>query len=203
MRWKAMARQIDRDGLQVGVGMAADREGTAGLERAAIAFQADVLMPLLAASLHHPEDVRHLIESFRERLEALDLLLHAPSPAVGAVNGARLGIDDERLARTPTAAAIRDEDIGRNQKSRVREMTMLDILAAEARPFSLPQLVRALEERGFDDGQAAIVSQLHRMKKVGLIEQPGNGMYEIREAGLAHLRKLKSSIGALIKATSR
>lgn len=195
-----MARQIDCMASEAGSGMTGERDAATALERAAVAFQTDVVMPLLAASLHQPDDVKALIESFRERLEALDLLLHAPqAPLAGnATNGSRSSAADGTPARQPHAQ-MRDDDIGRNQRSRVREMTMLDILAAEARPFSLPQLMRALEERGFTDGQAAIVSQLHRMKKVGLIEQPGNGMYEVRESGLAHLRKLKSSFGALMR----
>jgi DNA-binding PadR family transcriptional regulator len=63
--------------------------------------------------------------------------------------------------------------------------------------------MRALEERGFSDGSAAIVSQLHRMKKLGIIEQPANGMYEVTQDGLGHLRKLKASFGALGKSEER
>ncbi|MFZ4806575.1 MAG: hypothetical protein ACOYLQ_04895 [Hyphomicrobiaceae bacterium] len=177
--------------------MANDREAQAGLGQAAQAFNAEVLRPMLAASVDDPDAVRTLAAALREKLDALELLL-ADSETPGRRLPQRANGQAAPDPRSP--AASRDEDIGRNQRSRVREMTLLDILAAEARPFSLQQLMRALDDRGFAEGQPAVVSQLHRMKKVGVIEQPANGMYEVTEEGLAHLRKLKSSVGALVRA---
>jgi DNA-binding PadR family transcriptional regulator len=55
-----------------------------------------------------------------------------------------------------------------------------------------------LNQKGFTDSSGAVVSQLHRLKKLGLINQPANGMYEITLDGLGHLRKLRSSFGALV-----
>ena len=176
--------------------MAGEREAQAGLGQAVAAFSADVLRPMLAASVDDPDAVRVVVAAFREKLDALELLLgDSETPTRGTPSRA-----NGPAAPDPRAAAgLRDDDIGRNQRSRVREMTLLDILAAEARPYSLLQLMRALDDRGFAEGQPAVVSQLHRMKKVGVIEQPANGMYEVTEEGLAHLRKLKSSVGALVR----
>ena len=83
------------------------------------------------------------------------------------------------------------------------EILLLEALAKEARAFPLGQLMRALEERGFSDGSPAVISQLHRMKKLGVIDQPANGMYEITQDGLGHLRKLRSSFGALLRSDGR
>jgi hypothetical protein len=41
------------------------------------------------------------------------------------------------------------------------------------------------------------------MKKLGVIDQPANGMYEITQDGLGHLRKLRSSFGALLRNDGR
>jgi len=75
---------------------------------------------------------------------------------------------------------------------------MLEALAREARPFALQQVVAALDQRGVTDTSGAIVAQLHRLKKLGIIDQPANGMYEITDEGLGHLRRLRSSFGALL-----
>ena len=191
-------RQFDFSGTQTAMAMTGERDRTSGLGQAADAFTTEVLRPLLAASIDDPEGVRRLAASFREKLDALDLLL--------GEEGVEGPTDAGRAPRSPAAAEPRDparwadDAIGRNQRSRVRELTLLEVLAAEARPYSLMQLMRALEQRGFEDGQPAIVSQLHRMKKVGVIEQPASGMYEVTEEGLSHLRKLKSSVGGLVRA---
>ena len=54
-----------------------------------------------------------------------------------------------------------------------------------------------LAGRGFRDTSSAVVSQLHRLKKLELIRQPAGstGMYEITNAGLGHARNLRSSFG--------
>ena len=80
----------------------------------------------------------------------------------------------------------------------MRELILLEALARETRAYTLQQLLAALEVKGFGDTGGAIVSQLHRLKKLGVINQPGSGLYEITDEGLSHLRKLRSSIGSLI-----
>ena len=156
-------------------------------------FQSRVLRPLLALATEAPQEAQALIGIIREKLDALETLLDGDSPSSPCMDGG--------LAEDGVADGGRSEldEIGRNQRSRVREMMLLDIMSSDARPFSLQQLMRALEDGGFDDASAAVVSQLHRMKKVGIIEQPANGMYEITQEGLGHLRKLKTSFGALVK----
>lgn len=154
----------------------------------------------MALATEAPGQAHEVIASIREKLDALELLLDGEGAtgrqdaSVGEVNGSAGG-------RPPGLEILRVEidDVGRNQRSRIREMTILEILSSESRPFSLQQIMRALEGDGFADGGAAVVSQLHRMKKVGIIEQPANGMYEITQDGLGHLRKLKGSFGALVR----
>jgi DNA-binding PadR family transcriptional regulator len=69
-------------------------------------------------------------------------------------------------------------------------------MARETRAYSLHQLLSALAQKGFSDSSGAVVSQLHRLKKLGLVNQPASGMYEITTDGLGHQRKLRSSFGA-------
>ena len=92
------------------------------------------------------------------------------------------------------------DEIGRNRRSRVRGLVLLEALSREAKAYSLQQLMGALTQRGFQDTPSAVVSQLHRLKKLELIRQPANstGMYEITNAGLGHARNLRSSFGAYV-----
>ena len=185
-------------------------------------FQAHVLKPLLGLANEAPGDAQAVIRVIREKLDALETLLDGDEPSAvlnEGVHGATATAPRGAAGSVDAAAANgggrhgmdggvpggRDEgsadlaDIGRNQRSRVREMRLLEILSGEARPFSLQQLVHGLAEFGIQANGAAVVSQLHRMKKVGLIEQPANGMYEITQDGLGHLRKLRSSFGAFVR----
>ncbi len=165
----------------------------------ASSFHMQVLRPLLTLANESPNDALVVIQTIRGKLDALETLLGDAEPlqagrSVGTAPTVINGSGDN-------AAGGRDEmeDIGRNQRSRVREMYLLEALSSDARPFSLQQLMRCLEEEGFGDASAAVVSQLHRMKKVGIIEQPANGMYVVTKEGLGHLRTLKASFGALVK----
>jgi hypothetical protein len=162
----------------------------------AAAFQLHVQPLLMARGASDPADVTAALAALRRRLEALDVLL---ADVGTSANRASPEPVDDAAADAPDLGPGSDlDEMGRNQRSRVREMLLLEALSHEARPFLLGQLLRALEEQGFADGNGAIVSQLHRMKKVGLIDQPVNGMYEITQDGLGHLRKLRSSVGALL-----
>lgn len=173
-------------------------------------FNALVLRPMLSASVDDPDGVKAALQLIKDKIDALETVLDdgmdlhaAPASAgsSGSVNGRLTPVStrNDAAGRGPSY----HDDIGRNQKSRIREMTLLELLASEARPFSLQQLMKALEDRGMPDGQAAVVSQLHRMKRLGVIEQPANGIYSITDEGLGHLRKLRSSVGALVKADGR
>lgn len=152
------------------------------------AFEGHVQLPLMTRAAAAPAEVRALIETIRTRLAALEQLL----PGQAATRPAAVSINTE----TPMPCADGD-DIGRNQRSRVRELVLLEALEAEHHALALPQLTRALNESGFDDTSAAIVSQLHRLKKIDVISQPANGMYALTQAGVLHVRELRRNFGHL------
>lgn len=162
-------------------------------------FQSQTVRPLLALATADPGEALRVIEVIREKLEALEKLLDGDESGSGSASSPMLQTAVSGGGAAGATHGAEHELIGRNQRSRIREMTLLQVLSSEARPFSLHQLIRSLEGDGFADGTAAVVSQLHRMKKVGIIEQPANGMYEITQDGLSHLRQLRASFGSLVK----
>ncbi|MEQ1688320.1 MAG: hypothetical protein ABL874_07085 [Sphingopyxis sp.] len=187
-----MLEHGDRVGSQGEAQMAADGFEPDFSSRLIAAFEKHVQLPLMAQAGAFPTEVSGLIETFRNRLALLEQLVpgqplarasvpangsHAPEPAMSFVN--------------------ESDDIGRNQRSRVRELMLLEALEAEHHALSLPQLTRALTESGFDDTSAAIVSQLHRLKKLGVIAQPANGMYVLTQDGVLHVRELRRNFGHL------
>lgn len=182
--------------------MSADGGNADGfVARVSAAFARDVFQPMFQRASSHPADVSRLIAEFRQQLDALGLVIAAcPDPArasqlprdgLARVNGADHGEADG-------APGDDYDDIGRNQRSRLRELTLLEAMARETRPYSLQQLLSALMQKGFEDTSAAVVSQLHRLKKNEVVNQPANGMYEITDVGLGHLRKLRQSFGSLM-----
>ena len=117
--------------------------------------------------------------------------------AAGSVPGAPS--EPVSLAMVAPAQAYGEaDDLGRNQKSRVREAVVLDIIQGNAGPCALSKLMSGLAARRIVVGQPAVVSHLHRLKLAGLITQPGNGFYDITSDGLGHLRKLRASLGSLV-----
>ena len=166
------------------------------------AFHRALFQPMFQKAAVTPTDVRQLIAEFRRKLDLLDEVIAMAEQ--GMVNGAQRSGGRASFATPsfdePADAPESDDfdDIGRNQRSRLRELQLLDTMARETRPYSLQQLLSALAGKGFADSSGAVVSQLHRLKKLGLINQPANGMYEVTLDGLGHLRKLRSSFGALI-----
>jgi hypothetical protein len=177
--------------------MAGDDEGASFVARLSDTFHRSLFQPMFQRAPVAPGDVRQLIAECRRKLELLDEVI-ATAEAGGA----------KRTMTTVPGVAQRsdlcDEDasdldeIGRNQRSRVRELALLEAMAREPRPYSLQQLLSSLAQKGFSDSSAAVVSQLHRLKKLGLINQPASGMYEITTDGLGHQRKLRSSFGGLV-----
>jgi hypothetical protein len=187
--------------------MAAD--GTSGVpadDRVAhifAAFAREVFNPMVALSGVAASERRRLLDEIRRRLDVVEQVIAtaeaATFPATGfAVPGAA-GLAAEEADADGSAL----DEIGRNQRSRVRELVILEALAQEAKAYSLQQVMSALAQRGFkDDTPSAVVSQLHRLKKLELIRQPlgSTGMYEITNAGLGHARNLRSSFGAYLPA---
>ena len=177
--------------------MAADGgEADDFVRRLSAVFGRDLFGPMFQRATLAPGDVHQLIGEFRQKLDALDLVISTCGEP------ARRGAPPLAAAAETLSPAITDkdayDDFGRNQRSRVRELILLEALARETRAYTLQQLLAALEAKGFGDTSGAIVSQLHRLKKLGVINQPGSGLYEITDEGLSHLRKLRSSIGSLI-----
>ncbi|HEX2843211.1 hypothetical protein [Hyphomicrobium sp.] len=167
------------------------------------AFAREVFNPMVAMTGVPASERRRLLEEIRNRLDVVEQVI-ATSEA-GAYPPAQTGaaaqspMAPEHDAQDTDASAL--DEIGRNQKSRVRELVLLETLAREAKAYSLQQLMGALGQRGFgDETPSAVVSQLHRLKKLELIRQPlgSAGMYEITNAGLGHARNLRSSFGAYL-----
>jgi len=177
-----------------------DGEDRAFVDRLSAVFGRELFQPMFQRAPLRPADVRALIADFRAKLDALDHVIETAGP------GARPLANGAPSREVPPGAALdfgsddggELDDIGRNQRSRIRELILLDALARETRPYSLQQLLNALAQKGFQDTSGAVVSQLHRLKKLGLINQPASGMYEITLDGLGHQRKLRASFGALV-----
>ncbi len=168
-------------------------------------FASELYKPLLALAGSRPDDVLDLIAEFRESLDLLEAVIGrcAVSDSPGKGRDVAGGTSSEgRLNGTEgvlQAAREAVEDVGRNQRSRLRELAVLEYLSREARAFTLQQVLNELSAKGFSGcTEGAVVSQLHRLKKTGAINQPANGMYEITDGGLSHMRKLRTSFGSLV-----
>jgi hypothetical protein len=175
-------------------------ESEALAARLSEAFQRMLFQPMFQTAPSDPACVRNLISEFRDKLALLDRVIAAAEDGRTLYEPTEFAPDERRESRpqVETAASGTDdfEEIGRNQRSRVRELYLLDALSRETRAYSLQQLLTALSQKGFLDSSGAVVSQLHRLKKLGLINQPASGMYEITTEGLGHQRKLRTSFGA-------
>jgi len=168
--------------------------------RLSAVFARDLFQPMFQRAPHAPDDIRRLIAEMRGKLDALDMVIAAcgPSPLVAGALQPPPANDDAQGSAAEAESGDAFDEIGRNQRSRLRELTLLEALSRETRAYSLQQLLSALEGKGFADTSGAVVSQLHRLKKLGVINQPANGMYEITHEGLGHVRKLRASFGGLL-----
>jgi hypothetical protein len=164
-------------------------------------FAEDVLKAMVDRVGSSPTAIKQLAAEIRSKLDALETLADAfPASGTAAKPAAKIGTADSYAALGPICEDSGDDldDIGRNQRSRLRELVLLETMAKDHRAFALQQLMTALAAKGFSDSNGAVVSQLHRLKRVGVVDQPGNGMYIITDAGLGHLRRLRSSFGGLL-----
>jgi hypothetical protein len=164
--------------------------------RLVAAFEAHVQLPLMARVAVAPSEVASLIATLKDRLAALESLIPGQAAPRAAIRSPGNGLALEPAGPLPSATVDADE-IGRNQRSRVRELVLLEALEAEHHALPLAQITRALTEAGFDDSSAAIVSQLHRLKKLGVIAQPANGMYALTQEGVLHVRDLRRNFAHL------
>jgi hypothetical protein len=193
------------DAFAKGSGMGADEGDETGFVRqASRVFAAELFKPMVQRATVAPDEVLALIAELRAKLDIIDeVIASCPDagrpPALRQRQGA-MAAGGRRNDGGRGDEEARDglDDVGRNQRSRLRELAMLEVLAREARPYALQQVTSALESRGFGDQGGAVVSQLHRLKKLGIIDQPANGMYVITDQGLAHLRRLRTSFGGLM-----
>ncbi|MCC7253772.1 hypothetical protein [Hyphomicrobium sp.] len=171
-------------------------------------FARDVFNPMVALSGVATVERRRLLDEIRRRLDVVEEVIATAEAAAFPGAGFSAPIPLSASAGSPAGGGTDADgsaldEIGRNQRSRVRELVILEALAQEAKAYSLQQVMAALVHRGFkDDTPSAVVSQLHRLKKLGLISQPMNstGMYEITNAGLGHARALRSSFGPYLPA---
>ncbi len=164
-------------------------------------FAEDVLKAMVDRVGASPAAIKQLAAEIRAKLDALETLADAFPDAGASRPASRIGTADSYAALGPLPDDDGGDDqdnIGRNQRSRLRELVLLEVMAKDHRAFALQQLMVALAAKGFGDTNGAVVSQLHRLKKVGVVDQPGNGMYIITDAGLGHLRRLRSSFGGLL-----
>jgi hypothetical protein len=178
-------------------------EGKGFVARLSDVFARELFQPMFQKAPVAASEVRQLIAEIRRKLDALDEVITTAEPGASALPStaarvASLAASFDAADGGTVADGDEYDDIGRNQRSRLRELVLLEAMARETRPYSLQQLLAALNQKSFADTSGAVVSQLHRLKKLGLINQPANGMYEITLDGLGHLRKLRSSFGALI-----
>jgi hypothetical protein len=190
--------------------MAADgTSGTPADDRVAhifAAFAREVFNPMVALNGVSAGERRRLLDEIRRRLDVVEQVIATAEAATYPSNGlqvpAAMAYPAELTAPEAEADVSALDEIGRNQRSRVRELVLLEALSREAKAYSLQQLMGALTQRGFQDTPSAVVSQLHRLKKLDLIRQPvgATGMYEITNAGLGHARNLRSSFGTYLPA---
>lgn len=186
--------------------MAADgTTGAPGNDRVAhifAAFAREVFNPMVALGGVPTVERRRLLDEIRRRLDVVEQVIETAEAASFPAHG--LPASSAAFSNANISASENDADnsaldeIGRNQRSRVRELVILEALSLGAKAYALQQIMGALGQRGFkDDTPSAVVSQLHRLKKLGLITQPAGstGMYEITNAGLGHARTLRSSFG--------
>jgi hypothetical protein len=197
-----------------GDGMAADgTSGTPTDDRVGhifAAFAREVFNPMVALNGVPAGERRRLLDEIRRRLDVVEQVIATAEAATYPSSGPGQHAPALSLAAYPAELTSEEGDadgsaldeIGRNQRSRVRELVLLEALSREAKAYSLQQLMGALSQRGFQDTPSAVVSQLHRLKKLDLIRQPSGatGMYEITNAGLGHARTLRSSFGAYLPA---
>lgn len=182
--------------------MGAGGGGDDDLNQISRIFAEDVLKAMVDRVGSSPAGIKQLVAEIRSKLDALETLADAfPASGAPARPQSKIGSADSYAALGPVADEGDGDDfddIGRNQRSRLRELVLLEVMAKDHRAYALQQLMTALSAKGFADTNGAVVSQLHRLKRVGVVDQPGNGMYVITDAGLGHLRRLRSSFGGLL-----
>jgi hypothetical protein len=164
------------------------------------AFAREVFNPMVGLSGVPASERRRLLDEIRKRLDVVEQVIATSEAGAYSRHPGALPLKELATADDEADASALDE-IGRNQRSRVRELVLLETLARESKAYSLQQLMGALGQRGFgDETPSAVVSQLHRLKKLELIRQPAGstGMYEITNAGLGHARNLRSSFGTYL-----
>lgn len=161
------------------------------------AFVREVFTPLVALSSTEPAEGKRILDEIRSRLDLVADVIATTSEAASYAAPSALAKGAPPLEEADGAPL---DEIGRNQRSRVRELLLLESLGRETKAYSLQQLMAALAMKGFQDSPSAVVSQLHRLKKLDLIRQPSGstGMYEITTAGLGHARSLRSSFGSYL-----
>ena len=124
MLWRS--ESVQSQGLDEMDGASAPSEEALEL---AVKFQTTILLPLMGRAVVAPEEVQALIEMMRDKLDTLASLI-PNGPAVAFASGVTGPAQRGAPGVTPVPEVASDaDDIGRNQRSRVREMVLLAIWA--------------------------------------------------------------------------
>lgn len=83
------------------------------------------------------------------------------------------------------------------QRSLARQIEILQMLDEVKGPIVLSRLHDRLIASGLSDNQAAVVTQISRMKKLGLVLGEAHGLYARTDAGANELIKLRRNYAAL------
>lgn len=149
-----------------------------------------------------PAAANQILGHVDEQIELIRRFSALRGNAASIVDRAAAGVHSEGMASSEgglgAGGGLDLGDLGRNQRSRIREAVLLEIIELNGGPCALTSLMVEIGFRGLNDSQAAVVSHLHRMKAGGLIGQPGNGFYDVTGDGLEHLRKLRATLGTLM-----
>ena len=181
-------------------------------------FRAGTVATLLDHINERPDQVRAFLAGAGEQLAALATLVggadgSASAAALAGQNGSQPGVEAHgamsasgaathavaRAAGLSGRAAYGIEQLGRNQRSRVREMLALEALAKAGGACTADELMVAVKDGGLVDTRDALNAQLHRIKKDGLVTQPDTGLYAITDKGRADATALRRIFGKFLE----
>lgn len=170
------------------------------LEQIARIFRDDVLKPMMSTGAS-PDEIKKLVKKLQVKLDALKVIIDADdAPAVETQPATQRDASEVTPAITSPEMILGDE-LGRNQRTRLRELVLLTVLEKEKKAYPLQQLLSDVNRQGFDATRSAIISQLNRMIADDYLETPskGSGMYTITKDGLVHLQELRTNFAHLLR----
>ena len=171
------------------------------LEQIARIFRDDVLKPMMSAGAS-PEEIKKLVARLQEKLDAFKTMNDLDGEPSGEASAATKTAKPYSAATSAITSPemILGHELGRNQRSKLREIVLLLVLAQEQRAYPLHQLISEVDRHGLDSSKPAVISHLNRLISLGLLATPskGSGMYSITPQGLTHLQRLRTDFGHLL-----